>query len=141
MKGKPKLDYQRLKQINEALSIPLVIHGGTGLSDDQYHRLISNGVAKINCYTALSDAASKQIKNNSKSDKSNGYTGLMNNIKRAVASEVDRCMRLWGSAGRAAEVLTRCAPWGAAEHLIMFNISGLDDAAASAIMAEGKQVY
>jgi len=44
VKGKPKLDYQRLKQINEKLAIPLVIHGGTGLSDDQYRRLIANGV-------------------------------------------------------------------------------------------------
>ncbi len=44
MKGKPKLDYQRLKHINEALGIPLVIHGGTGLSDVQFRRLIANGV-------------------------------------------------------------------------------------------------
>ncbi|VAW98702.1 Fructose-bisphosphate aldolase class II [hydrothermal vent metagenome] len=140
MKGKPKLDYQRLKQINEVLDMPLVVHGGTGLSDDQYHRLISNGVAKINCYTALSNAATKQIKNNTKSTNMNGYTALMNNIKRAVASEVERCMRLWGSAGRAAEVLTRCVSWGTAEHLIMFNITGLDIAAADAIMAEGEHV-
>ncbi len=140
MKGKPKLDYQRLKQINEALAIPLVIHGGTGLSDDQYHRLISNGVAKINCYTALSNAATNQLKNSTKSGALNSYTELMNNIKCAVASEVDRCMRLWGSAGRAAEVLARCAPWGSAEHLIMLNIVGLDKTAADAIMVEGEHV-
>ncbi len=140
MKGKPKLDYQRLKQINEALNMPLVVHGGTGLSDDQYHRLISNGVAKINCYTALSDVASKQIKEHAKSVNIKNFAGLMNDIKRAVSSEVERCMRLWGSAGRAAEVLTRCAAWGSAEHLIMFNISSLDKTAVDTIMAEGEHV-
>ena len=53
MKGKPKLDYHRLKQINDAVGIPLVLHGGSGLSDDQFRRLIVNGVAKINYYTTL----------------------------------------------------------------------------------------
>ncbi|NOY66290.1 MAG: class II fructose-bisphosphate aldolase, partial [Gammaproteobacteria bacterium] len=104
MKGKPRLDYQRLKQINEALQIPLVIHGGTGLSDDQFHRLISNGVAKINCFTALSDVVTKQIRKNTKTNVDNSYTNMTKNIRDVVATEVDRCMRLWGSAGRAAEV-------------------------------------
>ena len=40
MQGKPKLDYFRLQEINDAVNIPLVIHGGTGLSDDQYQQLI-----------------------------------------------------------------------------------------------------
>ena len=47
MKGQPKLDFDRLAEINRSLRIPLVIHGGTGLSDDQYRRLIDNGVTKI----------------------------------------------------------------------------------------------
>lgn len=140
MKGKPKLDYQRLKQINEAIEIPLVIHGGTGLSDDQYHRLISNGVAKINCYTALSNAATKQLKENAKASSALTYTDLTSHIKRAIAGEVGCCLRLWGSAGRAAEVLTRCEPWSAIEHLIMFSLTTRDETEINAIMHEGQQV-
>lgn len=34
MQGEPKLDFQRLQKINEKLGIPLVIHGGTGSSDE-----------------------------------------------------------------------------------------------------------
>ena len=57
MRGTPELDFERLAAINEALRIPLVIHGGTGLSEVQFRRLIEHGVAKINYYTALSEAA------------------------------------------------------------------------------------
>lgn len=57
LRGRPRLDFERLARINSALGIPLVIHGGTGLEDGEFRRLIENGVAKINYYTALSDAA------------------------------------------------------------------------------------
>ncbi len=140
IKGKPKLDYQRLKQINEKLAIPLVIHGGTGLSDDQYRRLISNGVAKINYFTALSKVAVKKIRENTKANNKNTYTGLLNDINHTVAAEVERCMRMWGSAGRAAEVLAQCGSWAPVEHLIMFNVEGLDKAGADLLMAEGQRV-
>ncbi|VAW77984.1 Fructose-bisphosphate aldolase class II, partial [hydrothermal vent metagenome] len=140
MKGKPKLDYQRLKQINEALGIPLVIHGGTGLSDDQFRRLITNGVAKINYYTALADVAGVTIRGNAKADRSSSYTGLMKDVQEAISAEVERCMRLWGSAGRAAEVLSRCRPWMPVEHLIIYNVEGVDEARVGVMMAEGRRV-
>ena len=139
MQGKPKLDFQRLKQINETLGIPLVIHGGTGLSDDQFHRLIANGVAKINYYTALSDAAAKQINENTRAGASSGFTGLVKKIRTVVAAEAERCMRLWGAAGRADEVLSHCRPWMPVEHLIIYNVEGIDKSAETMI-AEGRQV-
>jgi len=140
MKGKPKLDFQRLQQINEALGIPLVIHGGTGLSDDQFRRLIANGVAKINYYTALSDAAAKRIIENINAGTTSGYTGLVKNIRTVIAAEAERCIRLWGAAGRADEVLSRCRPWMPVEHLIIYNVKGIDKAGAEAMIAEGRRV-
>ena len=140
MKGRPKLDFQRLEQINEALGIPLVIHGGTGLSDDQFRRLIANGVAKINYYTALSDVAAKQINENHRAGTSSGFTGLVKNIRTVVAAEAERCMRLWGGAGRADEVLSRCRPWMPVEHLIIYNVEGIDKAGAETMIAEGRRV-
>ncbi|MFV2004579.1 MAG: ketose-bisphosphate aldolase [Gammaproteobacteria bacterium] len=140
MKGKPKLDYQRLKQINEALGIPLVIHGGTGISDDQFRRLITNGVAKINYYTALSDVAAKQIRESARTDTCSGYTGLVQNVRNAIATEVESNMRLWGSAGRAAEVLAQCQPWLPVRHLIIYNVEGLDKVGAETLMAEGSRI-
>ncbi len=140
IKGKPRLDYQRLKQINEKLAIPLVIHGGTGLSDDQYRRLIANGVAKINYFTALSKVAVKKIRENTRTNNACAYTGLLKDINQVVAGEVERCMRMWGSAGRAAEVLAQCGSWTPVEHMIMFNVEGVDKVGADMLMAEGQRV-
>ncbi|WP_456378620.1 ketose-bisphosphate aldolase [Thiolapillus sp.] len=140
MQGKPELDYQRLRQINEALGMPLVIHGGTGLSDDQFQQLIANGASKINYYTALSDAAAKQILHNTSTSASSGYTGLVKDLRDAISTETERCIRLWGAAGRAEEVLARCRPWTLVEHLIVYNVEGLDTASAKKMIAEGRRV-
>lgn len=140
MKGKPKLDYHRLKQINGVLGIPLVIHGGTGLNDDQFRRLIANGVAKINYFTALADAAGARIRLNFRESPSCGYTGLMKSVSSVISAEAERCMRLWGSAGRAAEVLAQCRPWLPVEHLIVYNVAGISDQEGQAMRAEGRRV-
>jgi len=139
IKGKPRLDYQRLKQLNEALKMPLVIHGGSGLSDDQYRRLIANGITKINYYTALSDIAAKQVKANTRAVASSGYSHVQKDVVQAVAAEVERCMRLWGAGGRAAEVLTRCRAWITVEHLLICNVEG-ERAKVEAMMAEGNRL-
>ena len=104
MKDKPKLDWSRLKEINAALCIPLVIHGGTGLIDDQFRKLITLGDAKINYCTALSELAGDGIRAAAKSG-TRGYTALLAGVRAAVSAEVERCMRVWGSAGRATDVL------------------------------------
>jgi fructose-bisphosphate aldolase class II len=140
MQGRPKLDIERLKRINEAVGIPLVIHGGTGLSDEQYRSLIDNGVAKINYYTALADAAGERIRANAQVDARAGYTGLVKGMRDAIREEVERCMRLWGSAGRAAEVLVQCQAWQPVEHVIIYNVEHAADAQVEAMMARGREV-
>jgi len=140
MKDKFKPDYSQLKQINEALKRPLVIHDGNGLSDEQCHQLIANGISKINYDTALSAVAGKQIRENVRTDTSAGCTGLLKDINRVIAVEAERCIRLWGAAERAAEVLEQCQPWSSVEHLIIYNVEGLDDVGAKTMMAEGRRV-
>lgn len=140
LRGRPKLDFERLKRINQELDLPLVIHGGTGLADEQFRRLIANGVAKINYYTALADAAGSRIRANAKADGGAGYTGLVKGVRAAIAEEVERCMRLWGSAGRAAEVLMQCRPWHPVQHVILYNVDNASDAQVEALMAEGRDV-
>ena len=140
MKGEPKLDFERLRQINETLRVPLVIHGGTGLADDQFRQLIANGVAKINYYTALSDAAGAAIRKNAESTEHDAYTSLTRGVQAAVSRETERCMRLWGSAGRAAEVLAQCSPWLPVEHLIIYNVKGLDEDGVTDMMARGRSI-
>ena len=139
MKGEPKLDFGRLAEINQALQIPLVIHGGTGLSNEQFRQLIDNGVTKINYYTALADAAGRCIQGNAeKGGKS--YTDLVRGVSEAVQQEAERCIELWGSTGKASELLECCRPWKPVEHVILFNTEGLEEAGVNAMMAEGHRV-
>lgn len=140
MKGEPRLDFGRLAEINEALDLPLVIHGGTGLSDEQFRQLIDNGVTKINYYTALADAAGHCIRQNSKAEGAGSYTSLVRNAADAVHQEAARCIELWGSAGRAEELLEHCRPSRPVEHVILFDTDGLDGPGAREMMAEGHRV-
>jgi ketose-bisphosphate aldolase len=49
----PHLDSQRVSDIVAAQAIPIALHGGTGMSEDQFRDLISRGCAKVNISTAL----------------------------------------------------------------------------------------
>jgi fructose-bisphosphate aldolase class II len=140
MKGSPKLDFERLRDINEAIKIPLVIHGGTGLSDEQFRQLTANGVAKINYYTGLSDAAGAAIRKNTKQTQSDVYTHLTWDVQTAISHEAERCIRLWGGAGRAEAVLAQCSPWLPVEHLIIYNVKGLDEKGVTLMMVKGREV-
>lgn len=123
--SKVKLDFKRLSRINKSVNRPLVIHGGSGLSDDQYHKLIEHGVAKINYFTALAERACKQVKSNIK-QKEDNYWKVFAKVRQQVNQEAQRCMQVWGSAGRAAEVLLQCQPWYNVEHIIAFNANTED---------------
>ena len=52
-KGDPKIDFQRFQDIKAVSRCPLVVHGGTGLSDDVFKKLIELEAAKINISTAI----------------------------------------------------------------------------------------
>jgi len=139
LRGRAKLDFERLKRINDALRLPLVLHGGSGLTEEQYHKLILHGIAKINCYTGLSDVAAKYLRTSAQTH-GGGYLETMQGIRQVLQEQVELSMRLWGSAGRAAEVLMQCDPWQPVEHVIMYNVEGAADAQIDAIMARGREV-
>lgn len=140
MDGRAKLDYTRLKQLNQAVKAPLVIHGGSGLNEDQFHKLTTNGVAKIDYFTALSDIAAKAMRMRSKENPDGSFTDLKKDVKQAIGAEVQRCLRQWGSAGRAAEVLAQCEPWLSVEHLIIHNVDIAGSQSVNSLMSEGKEL-
>jgi fructose-bisphosphate aldolase, class II len=61
-KGEPNLDFERLTQIRNAVSIPLVLHGGSGISDDDFRKAVRLGICKINFYTEMSAGAVARIR-------------------------------------------------------------------------------
>ncbi len=59
---KPKLDLERVKMIREKLPLPLVMHGGSGLSPEEFRTAIKNGIRKVNYYTYMTLAGGKAVK-------------------------------------------------------------------------------
>lgn len=106
-RGGNKYDFSRLAKINQAAGIPLGIHGSMGFSDDQVRRMIGFGAAKINYSATLFDVAAQQMRDNVLAG-AEGYAAIMAGVRAAVRREVERCIRVWGSGGRAAEVLMQC---------------------------------
>ncbi len=140
MRGTPHLDFDRLARINDTIKIPLVIHGGTGLADQQYRDLIARGVTKINYYTALADAAGAQIRANAAKDARCGYTGLVRGVREAITAECERMIKLFGSADRADALLKIARPWREVAHVIIYNTNEKDEAATEQMMMHGHEV-
>lgn len=61
-KGEPKLNFERMKQISEQTHLPLVLHGGTGIFDEQIKKAIECGICKLNINTELQIAWSKAVR-------------------------------------------------------------------------------
>lgn len=60
--GAPKLDVNRLSEIREAVSVPLVLHGTSGVPDDAVRECVARGICKVNYATDLRIAFSKGLK-------------------------------------------------------------------------------
>lgn len=57
----PKLDFARLDEINKITNVPIVMHGGSGVSHKDYRKVISLGVRKINYYTYMAKAGAEAV--------------------------------------------------------------------------------
>ena len=60
--GTPVLDKERLSEIREVVDIPLVLHGASGLSDEDVSDCVKRGICKVNFATELRAAYSKAVK-------------------------------------------------------------------------------
>lgn len=61
-KQAPELDIARLKEINAAAGIPLVLHGSSGIPDDMLREAVANGISKVNLATEIKDNFMKALK-------------------------------------------------------------------------------
>lgn len=101
-KETPKLDFDRTKEISKALNIPLVLHGGTGISDEDIRKIIECGISKININTELQVVWSNGIKeyiknNNDVYDPRKIISSGEENMKKAISDKlhlVDSCNRI-----------------------------------------------
>lgn len=97
----PKLDFDRIVAIRQAIpETPLVLHGGSGLSDEDFRRAIQCGIAKVNIFTDINVAGARAIREAVQAEKC-AMTDLMNLQVEAVKAETMKKMQLFGSQGKA----------------------------------------
>ncbi len=101
-KGKPKLDFERLKTIKKTVPVPLVLHGGSGISKADFQKAITLGISKINIYTEMSAAAATEVgKRCNEKEPPCDYPTLLNQARQAVKEVVIDKMRVFKSSGKA----------------------------------------
>lgn len=91
----PKLDFERIKAIASAVDVPLVLHGGSGLTDNDFKRAIHDGISKVNIFTDINVAAAQAISNNFV-DVDRGVMELIPSQVEAVKQEVIKKLLLFG---------------------------------------------
>lgn len=85
-----RLNLALLEELSQ-LPVPLVLHGSSGLSREEYRALILRGIRKINLYADLAPEAAQALKEGEAKD----YLGLVASAKAAIRRLVSERMRLW----------------------------------------------
>lgn len=99
-KSAPKLQFDLIRDLKEAIGIPLVIHGSSGVTDEDVKKAVAAGVCKMNFFTDLADAAAKRIA--SVPDIAGlGFNKLMSAARDAVRDCTASKIQLLGASGKA----------------------------------------
>ena len=101
-KGTPKINFKRVEEILAEEPVPLVVHGGTGLSEETFRRLIKSGAPKVNISTQLKITYADAFRNYL-AEKPAEYDPLklIGAVKKALVAEVSSFMRFFESEGKA----------------------------------------
>lgn len=96
----PKLDFDRIKTIAGTIDVPLVLHDGSGLTDDDFKRAIKEGISKVNIFTDINVAAVKAELSRF-TDMNKGIIDLIPAAVEAVKQETVAKLKLFSSVGKA----------------------------------------
>ncbi|MCL4378807.1 MAG: class II fructose-bisphosphate aldolase [Actinobacteria bacterium] len=108
-KGEPNLDFERIDKINKAIPIPLVLHGGSGISDADFKKAVSLGISKINFYTEMSANAVKAARLFlNENPECISYGDLSKIVQESVKKTVMDRMEVFGSINITASDKTLC---------------------------------
>lgn len=104
-KGEPNIDFDRIERIANKVSVPLVLHGGSGIPAEQVKRAVSLGMAKMNVATELRIAFSDAIKDIfAQHPDENDPRKYMIPAKAAVKEMAIQKMELCGCIGKAGDI-------------------------------------
>lgn len=92
----PKINFDVLEKVRKAVDIPIVLHGASGIGDEDIKKAISLGVSKINIHTELCLAAMDAIK----ADTNTSFLELERNVRNAVKQRAIEKIMLFGTDGK-----------------------------------------
>lgn len=99
-KGKPEIDLDLLAEIRSRVDIPLVLHGGSGLSTEQFQAAVVKGISKINIFTDLGITAAARM--GQVAGKENpGYFDFTGAIREAFSERCGYYLDTFGATGHA----------------------------------------
>jgi len=93
----PNLDFNRLREIYQNIKRPVVMHGGSGLSESDYINAINSGVRKINYYSYAAKAGAVAVKNYIEKNSSIFYHDLTVVAREAIKNGVKRAMEIFAN--------------------------------------------
>jgi fructose-bisphosphate aldolase, class II len=101
-RGQPKLGFERMDEIRRLTGLPLVLHGGSGLPEEEIRQAISLGTSKINVNTDNQFACTQAIRTYLEEHPA-AYDprNYLNPAKAAIKASVQAKIQLFGSAGKA----------------------------------------
>ena len=100
--GKPEIHFDRLQEINAAVNIPLVLHGGTGILEEDVRRAIRGGINKVNVGTIIHCTYMNAVRAELNARGENSYTlDVMKPVRSAVANVVKQWIRVCMADGKA----------------------------------------
>jgi ketose-bisphosphate aldolase len=101
-KGKPEIHFDRLQEINAAVNIPLVLHGGTGIPAEDVRRAIRGGINKVNVGTIIHCTYMNTVRAELNARDENPYTlDVMKPVRIAVTNVVKQWIKVCMADGKA----------------------------------------
>ena len=94
-KSKPVLDLERVAVIKEKVGLPLVMHGGSGVSPEDYRTAIQNGIRKINYYSYMSKAGTTAAKELLAGGDVTFFHEVAMAAQTAMAADVDKAFQVF----------------------------------------------
>ena len=94
-KSKPILDLDRVKVISEKTGLPLVMHGGSGVSPEDYRTGIRNGLRKINYYSYMSKAGTNAVKDLLEREEITFFHDLALAAEKAMEADAEKALRMF----------------------------------------------
>ena len=94
-KAKPVLDFERVREISKRTGLPLVMHGGSGVSPEDYREGIRSGLRKINYYSYMARAGAGAVRDMLEKEDVTFFHDLAFGAQKAMEADAERAMRIF----------------------------------------------